>query len=386
MTVYADVLMLVNFVVDYFLLLISSHFLQKKPRLYRMILSSAIGGVFSLYIFLPKTNFLINCSAQILACALMCLTAFGFGKIKSFFRGVAVLFCVNFAYSGAMIAVWLIFKPYGMVINNSVVYFTAGRTYHLTLYAYVKTPVPEGTTVYLLALDNTQGNRVLAQGLFNKAGVYCLDMDWTLGNTGEYALTLYSSSNSFRNMDIYLGDFTVSVPAPMNPNGFVSRNDYKIPTAEELLAGHTFDFTEGNLLNTGHDAYTTLDLVPTKAAEAMRAAGFGDTVYFAEETYDMNVTKLLQNGKHYTVTLDVYDCIGNLASSGARGAFVLLRMTGGQQNSAEVSYQITVDPNDSRHLTLFFDIASPGLGTDTLRFYELMPCEYYINSVTVQEK
>ncbi len=265
-------------------------------------------------------------------------------------------------------------------------YFAAGRTYHLTLYAYVKTPVPEGTTVYLLALDNTQGNRVLAQGLFNKAGVYCLDMDWTLGDTGEYALTLYSSSNSFRNMDIYLGDFTVSVPAPMNPNGFVSRNDYKIPTAEELLAGHTFDFTEGNLLNTGHDAYTTLDLVPTKAAEAMRAAGFGDTVYFAEENYDMNVTRLLQNGKHYTVTLDVYDCIGNLASSGARGAFVLLRMTGGQQNSAEVSYQITVDPNDSRHLTLFFDIASPGLGTDTLRFYELMPCEYYINSVTVQEK
>ena len=265
-------------------------------------------------------------------------------------------------------------------------YFAAGRTYHLTLYAYVKTPVPEGTTVYLLALDNTQGNRVLAQGLFNKAGVYCLDMDWTVGDTGEYALTLYSSSNSFRNMDIYLGDFTVSVPAPMNPNGFISRDDYKVPTAEELLAGHTFDFTEGNLLNTGHDAYTTLDLVPTKAAEAMRAAGFGDTVYFAEENYDMNVTRLLQNGKHYTVTLDVYDCIGNLASSGARGAFVLLRMTGGQQNSAEVSYQVTVDPNDSRHLTLFFDIASPGLGTDTLRFYELMSCEYYINSVTVQEK
>lgn len=123
MTVYADVLMLVNFVVDYFLLLISSRFLQKKPRLYRVLLSSAIGALFSLYIFLPKTNFFINCSVQFLACALMCLTAFGFGEIKTFFRGIAVLFCVNFAYSGAMIAVWLVFKPYGMVINNSVVYF-----------------------------------------------------------------------------------------------------------------------------------------------------------------------------------------------------------------------------------------------------------------------
>lgn len=265
-------------------------------------------------------------------------------------------------------------------------YFAAGRTYHLTLYAYVKTPVPEGTTFYLLALDDTQGNRVLAQELFNKAGVYCLDVDWTVGNTGEYALTFYSSSNNFRNMDIYLGDFTVSVPAPMDPNEFISRNDYKIPTAAELLAGHTFDFTEGNLLKTGHDAYTTLDLIPTNAAEAMRAAGFGETVYFAEENFDITVSKLLQNGKHYTVTMDIYDCIGNLASSGARGAFVLLRMTGGQQNSAEVSYQVTQDPNDSRHLTLFFDIASPGLGTDTLLFYELMPCEYYINSVTIQEK
>ncbi len=265
-------------------------------------------------------------------------------------------------------------------------YFTAGRTYHLTLYAYVKTPVPEGTTVYLLALDSTQGNRVLAQGLFDKAGIYRLDMDWTVGNTGEYALTFYSSSNSFRKMDIYLGDFTISVPAPMNPNGFVSRDDYKIPTAEELIAGHTFDFTEGNLLKTGHNAYTTLDLVPAKGAEAMRAAGFGETVYFAEENFDITVSNLLQNGKQYTVTVDVYDCIGNLATSGERGAFVLLRMSGGQQNSAEVNYKVTVDPEDSRHLTLFFDIAAPGTNTDTLLFYELAPCEYYINSVTIQGK
>lgn len=123
MTVYADVLMLVNFVVDYFLILISSRFLNKKPRLYRLLIASAIGGIFSLYIFLPRTNFLINCGAQIFMCVLMCLVAFGFGGIKSFLRGVSVLFCVNFAYSGAMIAVWLVFKPYGMVINNSVVYF-----------------------------------------------------------------------------------------------------------------------------------------------------------------------------------------------------------------------------------------------------------------------
>ncbi|MBQ8793719.1 MAG: sigma-E processing peptidase SpoIIGA, partial [Clostridia bacterium] len=58
-----------------------------------------------------------------LMCAALCFITFGFGDIKAFLRSAALLFVVNFSYSGAMIAVWLIFKPYGMVINNSVVYF-----------------------------------------------------------------------------------------------------------------------------------------------------------------------------------------------------------------------------------------------------------------------
>ena len=123
MTVYADILILVNFIVDYFLLLITSRFLHKKPRLWRLLTGALSGGLFSLYIFLPQSNFLFQSLVPILMCAMLCLIVFGFGDIKNFCRSVAVLFAVNFAYSGAMIAVWLLFKPYGMVINNSVVYF-----------------------------------------------------------------------------------------------------------------------------------------------------------------------------------------------------------------------------------------------------------------------
>ena len=123
MTVYADVLMLVNFVVDYFLLALTCRFLRLKPPLVRLLLSSAVGGVCSLYIFLPQTSFILNCLAHSFMCAVICLVAFGFENIKKFLRCAATLFCVNFAYSGAMIALWLVLKPKGMVINNSVVYF-----------------------------------------------------------------------------------------------------------------------------------------------------------------------------------------------------------------------------------------------------------------------
>lgn len=123
MTVYADILMLVNFVVDYFLISIACRFLHTKPRLWRILLSALTGGIFSLYIFLPQTNIAIELIVHILMCGVLCLIAIGFKSLKTFLRNIAVFFCVNFAYSGAMIAVWLIFKPHGMVINNSVVYF-----------------------------------------------------------------------------------------------------------------------------------------------------------------------------------------------------------------------------------------------------------------------
>lgn len=123
MAVYADILMLVNFIVDYFLILLTALALHKKPRLRRVLLGAAAGGISSLYIFLPKTVFLLETAVHIAICCIMCAISFGIHGAKDFFRNAAVLFLVNFAYSGAMIAVWYLFKPNGMVIKNSVIYF-----------------------------------------------------------------------------------------------------------------------------------------------------------------------------------------------------------------------------------------------------------------------
>ena len=51
MVVYADVLIVVNLIVDYFLLKCSNLILKEKPKLWRIILGSGVGAVFSLYIF-----------------------------------------------------------------------------------------------------------------------------------------------------------------------------------------------------------------------------------------------------------------------------------------------------------------------------------------------
>lgn len=124
MVVYADILMAVNLIVDYFLLLLTAEFLHREPSLARLLLGAGVGAATSLYIFLPDLILPLETLLKLLASALMTAVCFGFGGIKRFLKATAVLFAVSFGYAGAMTAIWYILKPDGMVINNSVVYFS----------------------------------------------------------------------------------------------------------------------------------------------------------------------------------------------------------------------------------------------------------------------
>ncbi len=123
MIVYADVLIFFNLIINYFLLVTTAKILRKNPKTLRLILGAFFGAISSLYIFLPQSPFGFEILFKILISSVMCLITFGFMGIKAYLKCVGVLFCVTFGFGGVMYAVWLLFSPNGMVINNSVVYF-----------------------------------------------------------------------------------------------------------------------------------------------------------------------------------------------------------------------------------------------------------------------
>lgn len=123
MVVYVDVLLVVNLIVDFFLLKITFKLLKTDPKPIRVLISSGIGAVSSLYIFFPESTAFINITYQLIIGSLIMLTALGFKSLKYFLRSVAVFFTVTCVYGGIMTALWQVLKPKGMVINNSVVYF-----------------------------------------------------------------------------------------------------------------------------------------------------------------------------------------------------------------------------------------------------------------------
>lgn len=123
MVVYADVLIFLNTFVNYFIIHITSLIAKNDARFWRQILASCIGALFSLCIFIPVDNIVIEMLIRLIASCVIVLCCYGFKTIKNFLRLMAIFYVVSFLYVGIMMGLWFLFKTSKIVINSGVVYF-----------------------------------------------------------------------------------------------------------------------------------------------------------------------------------------------------------------------------------------------------------------------
>lgn len=122
-TIYVDILISVNLIVNYFLLLATARFLYIKYSKFRIFLGSILGAAFSLYIFFPELNFLLTNLIKFLMALAIILASFPIVSFSKFVKTVLCFFLINFSFSGIIFAIWLAFSPRGIIVNNNVVYF-----------------------------------------------------------------------------------------------------------------------------------------------------------------------------------------------------------------------------------------------------------------------
>lgn len=121
--IYADVLVIINLIVNYLLLRASAAITGYSFRTRRILISSFIGGIASLVIFIENISFYINLLIKMILFTVMVLTAFGNKNIKSFLKCCASFALVNFGFAGIMFALTTAVFPNSTAYINGVVYF-----------------------------------------------------------------------------------------------------------------------------------------------------------------------------------------------------------------------------------------------------------------------
>lgn len=169
MTVYADILIAVNIITDYFLLRLTASLSSKSPSLLRITSGAVLGGLFSLWIFADVKGFLLNLAFNIFSAAVLTAVVFGFGNLKVYLRRLFTLFGVSFLYAGAMLLLQNTLSPYGLTVHNSVVYFNISPLY-LALFSavgYLLASLLKGA----LKKNNTEAEACTVTAVLNKKTV-----------------------------------------------------------------------------------------------------------------------------------------------------------------------------------------------------------------------
>jgi len=121
--IYLDILLIVNMIINFMLIKLSEKFSGYLVKKRRIFLGAILGTLYSLIIFAPNINtFLLFLLKLVFAMSIIAVT-FGLRDVKKYFRCVVLFFVSNILFAGAVIAFFIIFKPKGMYINNSVIYF-----------------------------------------------------------------------------------------------------------------------------------------------------------------------------------------------------------------------------------------------------------------------
>jgi stage II sporulation protein GA (sporulation sigma-E factor processing peptidase) len=125
LTVYVDVLFLVNFCIDSIILYTTAKISKKQLKLWKLATSGAISALYSCLTFFCEGNILHSIFAKAIFSAFIIFLSFGTLSFREFFRTLAIFYLISVAFAGSMfcgICFTSAGKKLGFIMSNGVTY------------------------------------------------------------------------------------------------------------------------------------------------------------------------------------------------------------------------------------------------------------------------
>ncbi|MCH5206366.1 MAG: sigma-E processing peptidase SpoIIGA [Oscillospiraceae bacterium] len=123
MTIYADVLVILNLYINYFLIRSTALLLRREVSAKRCLPGALLGALGALVILLPELPFVVVALEKIALGAIITFAVFGKQKPADFAVCALFFLVVSFIFAGLAMALWTFAAPYGMVYANGVFSF-----------------------------------------------------------------------------------------------------------------------------------------------------------------------------------------------------------------------------------------------------------------------
>ena len=112
-TVYADLLFLINFSMDFLCFYISSKILSFKFSTLRAVLGSVLGGIYSVAVLFMPSLYGFSFAIDVAVCLLICFVVWGARRKSDLLLGFLLYFAVSMALGGFMTAIFNLLNRLG---------------------------------------------------------------------------------------------------------------------------------------------------------------------------------------------------------------------------------------------------------------------------------
>lgn len=123
LVIYADILVILNLYINYFLVRSAALLLRRDLSPKRCLLAAGIGAVAALSALLPEMPFWAVAGIKAAVGCAVVFAAFGRQKKIDFVISLLCFLVISFVFAGLMLALWTFFAPFDMVYSNGVAYF-----------------------------------------------------------------------------------------------------------------------------------------------------------------------------------------------------------------------------------------------------------------------
>jgi stage II sporulation protein GA (sporulation sigma-E factor processing peptidase) len=131
MIVYVDLIFLVNFMIDGFLLYMTARTRKIPVVWWRVLCGSGIGAIYVVFMFIPAISFLFTFAIKLCFALIMMVVSFGYASLQHFLRNMGTFYLINFVAAGGILAIRYFWESSNEVLNGIAVSQSGGVTHEL---------------------------------------------------------------------------------------------------------------------------------------------------------------------------------------------------------------------------------------------------------------
>lgn len=119
-TIYVDVIFLENLIMNSIILYATAIILKIKPKTVRIIISSTIGSIYAIILYVTNMKIYTSIISKIILSAIMVYVAFNPQNVKKMWKQLLIFYLTSFVFGGVSLYLIYVIKPQNILMKNGM--------------------------------------------------------------------------------------------------------------------------------------------------------------------------------------------------------------------------------------------------------------------------